>query len=85
MLSFLERYFDGADPAAPAAPGQRDLLAGSIWGYPGRDAPAAPGRRDMLAGSILGYPGRGAERMQYWRRPGEGRGKVSRSAYAALA
>ena len=63
MLNFGEKYFDGADPAAPAAPGQRDLLAGAILGYPGRDA----------------------ERMQYWRRPGEGRGRVSRSAYAALA
>ena len=36
MLSLPKRYFDGADAAAPAAPGRRELLAGSIWGYPGR-------------------------------------------------
>ena len=41
MLSFPERYFDGADPAAPAAPGRRELLAGSILGYPGRYAELA--------------------------------------------
>ena len=35
MLNFGEKYFDGADPAAPAAPGRRELLAGSSSGYPG--------------------------------------------------
>ena len=30
MLNFRERYFDGADPAAPAAPGRREFLAKSL-------------------------------------------------------